>query len=138
MLTKQEQLKLALTQSPIDAKYGTDENRIAIVTCENTLYHARYNDIIIAEVKRPDDIANLLIDKRYTQKSKWANITELKFECEVLPDTPTKGGMKKPGGKIALIKSQINALTQNIKSDTTKSELIKIINEIQSLVNTSE
>ena len=132
-LTKQEILRNTLVAAPIDAKYGTAENRIAPVTLEGGLFVASYNDIEIARVKRPEDLANLLIDKKHTQKAKWANIAELNFLCEVPAGTPNKGGMKKAGGQTAQLKSAIMDLLPADLEKITKAELLASLTKIVGL-----
>ena len=129
-LTKQEILRNTLVAAPIDAKYGTAENRIAPVTLEGGLFVASYNDIEIARVKRPEDLANLLIDKKHTQKAKWANIAELNFLCEVPAGTPNKGGMKKAGGQMAQLKSSIMDLLPADVDKASKAELVAAMKHI--------
>ena len=129
-LTKQEILRNALVAAPIDSKYGTAENRIAIVELVGTLYNATYNDVIIASIKRPEDLANLLIDKKHTSKAQWANVAELNFLCDVPADTPNKGGMKKAGGKLAAFQAKIQAVIPAERNKMNKDELIKVFEKI--------
>ena len=132
-LTKQEILRNALVAAPIDSKYGTAENRIAIVELVGTLYNATYNDVIIASIKRPEDLANLLIDKKHTSKAQWANVAELNFLCDVPAGTPNKGGMKKAGGQTAQLKSAIMDLLPADLEKITKAELLASLTKIVGL-----
>ena len=132
-LTKQEILRNALVAAPTEPAYGTEDNRIAVVTLEGNLFIASYNTIEIARVKRAEDLANLLIDKRHTQKAKWANIAELNFLCEVPAGTPNKGGMKKAGGQTAQLKSAITDLLPADLEKITKAELLASLTKIVGL-----
>ena len=132
-LTKQEQLKASLTAAPIAEKYGADENRIATVELVGNLYVAKYNDIEIAAIKRPEDLANLLIDKKHTMKSQWANVAELNFLCDVPEGTPNKAGMKKAGGKLAAFQASIFAAIPTDLEKSNKAELIAALTKIAEL-----
>ena len=137
-LTKQEILRNALVAAPIDSKYGTAENRIAIVELVGTLYNATYNDVIIASIKRPEDLANLLIDKKHTSKAQWANVAELNFLCDVPAGTPNKGGMKKAGGQMAQLNSSIMDLLPADVEKASKAELIAALTKIAGLCTETE
>ena len=136
-LTKQEQLKNALVAAPTDAKYGTAENRIALVELVGNLYVAKYNDIDVAAVKKVEDLANLLIDKRYTQKAKWADVAELNFLCDVPEGTPNKAGMKKAGGKLAALQTAIVSKIPAELDKASAKDLKAAIAEIQKLLETA-
>ena len=129
-LTKQEILRNSLVAAPVDAKYGTNEHRIALVELVGNLYVAKYNDIEVATIKRAEDLANLLIDKKHTNKAQWANVAELNFLCEVPEGTPNKGGMKKAGGKLAAFQAKIQAVIPAERNKMSKDELIKVFEKI--------
>ena len=136
-LTKQEILRNSLVAAPIDAKYGTNEHRIALVELVGNLYVAKYNDIEVATIKRAEDLANLLIDKKHTNKAQWANVAELNFLCEVPEGTPNKGGMKKAGGKLAAFQAKIHAAIPAELDKLNKNELIKVLEDI-ALISVAE
>ena len=136
-LTKQEILRNALVAAPIDAKYGTADHRIATVELVGDLYVAKYNDIDVAAIKKPEVLANHLIDKRPTNKAQWAAVAELNFLCEVPEGTPNKAGMKKAGGKLAAFQAKIHAAIPAELDKLSKNELIKVLEDI-ALISVAE
>lgn len=132
--TKQELLRDALVNGPT----GENGERIAIVTQEGELFIAKFADHEIARVKRCEDLAGLLIDHRYTQKAKWAGVTELKFECTVPEGTPFKAGMSKKADRTAgIAKGLIEKIDALNLSDAaalkgvTKADLVTLLGDIK-------
>lgn len=130
VLTKQEIKRNTLVNGPT----GEAGERIAVVTKQGDLFVATYAGLTIASVKRAEDLASLLIDKKHTNTAQWANITELKFECEVPAGTPYKAGMTKGRGtKQAAVDaivgeiSDLNLEDADVVKKHTKDDLVKIV-----------
>ena len=88
-------------------------------------------------MKKVEDLANLLIDKRYTQKAKWADVAELNFLCDVPEGTPNKAGMKKAGGKLAALQTAIASKIPAELDKASVKDLKAAIAEIQKLLETA-